>query len=273
MPEGPACQRRYLPTVQAAGAQEEARWHAARGCRRTRTRAPPDDAPRQVCTCCGVGCAHVGCEESTTGQEYCEDFVESGCDWFCCQARQPWGVAQVVLPAPPVLDAPFKACPAGQPSRRPCLRPRAAHALNPNGARASTPPAHALLRPAPHHPVGVRGAAPRAGAKGRPAAARQGRLTVHPRDRAPVRRHGQGSVPAHAPRPRVGACRRCRQCSTACAERTCLAQEGHGASVACVPGLEPVHGAPCACARRPPSFRRVPFHHRPRAAAHAQRLW
>jgi hypothetical protein len=41
-----------------------------------------------VCTACGVGCAHVGCEESTTGQDcYDEQFVESGCDWFCCEVR------------------------------------------------------------------------------------------------------------------------------------------------------------------------------------------
>jgi hypothetical protein len=40
-----------------------------------------------LCTACGRGCAHVGCEETVTGQEYGEDFMDSGADWFCCQVR------------------------------------------------------------------------------------------------------------------------------------------------------------------------------------------
>jgi hypothetical protein len=44
-----------------------------------------------VCTCCGVGCAHVGCEAATMGHEYGEEFVESGCDWFCCEVGRRAG--------------------------------------------------------------------------------------------------------------------------------------------------------------------------------------
>lgn len=41
-----------------------------------------------ICTCCGVGCAHIGCEQSSTGQEYDEEFVDSGADWFCCEVSK-----------------------------------------------------------------------------------------------------------------------------------------------------------------------------------------
>ena len=40
-----------------------------------------------ICTGCGAGCAHIGCEQSSTGQEYDEDFVDSGADWFCSEVR------------------------------------------------------------------------------------------------------------------------------------------------------------------------------------------
>ena len=46
-----------------------------------------DFGPRTmlVCSACGVGCAHVGCEGAVNEAEYDEDFVTSGAEWFCSE--------------------------------------------------------------------------------------------------------------------------------------------------------------------------------------------